>query len=303
MPINTTTHFGRPPGLLAGFHAILPDPSVPELIHTGEQWASRRFFVSNHSHTVWEFYLQISGESRWDAPDRTYTLAPGGFFATPPHLPHQMHDLPDDKHHFYFAAFDLSAFLMRLPALASLWQRETIVFLPRGETLLPPFRQLIREVSLTLPHREAGMRLALEALALEASRLLEASERSSSIPQSLTLSHPAVRLAKELMDHQPGRSWRLADLGADSRHFGPSSGRMLHPRSRRLAPPVSAVGACPFGPRDADRQRHRRHGFSVGTRIFVIPTFRGDIQAADGANGSGASETNEAIRSAAGLML
>lgn len=212
MPESHAPHYGRPPELLAGFHADLPDADVPELVHIGEQWASRRLFVTNHSHTVWEFYFQISGECRWDAPGQTCTLSPGGFFAAPPHLPHQMHDRPDDKHHFFFAALDLPVVFARLPALAMLWQRETIVFLPHSETLQTPFRQLIREVSLTLPHRALGLRLALDALVLEASRLLEASGTITDTPHSLTLRHPAVRLAKELLDHQPGRDWRLADL-------------------------------------------------------------------------------------------
>jgi AraC-like DNA-binding protein len=212
MRTNPFACYGQPTGLLAGFHADLPDVNVPELLHVGEQWASRRLFVTNHSHPVWEFYLQISGESRWDSPGRTDTLTPGGFFAAPPLMPHQMHDRPEDKHHFFFAALDLAAVFPRLPALAPPWQRDTIVFLPHSETLLAPFRQLVREVSLALPHRASGMRLALDALVLEASRLLEASVTSPPKPLSLTVRHPAVRQAKELLDHQPSRVWRLADL-------------------------------------------------------------------------------------------
>ena len=167
--------------------------------------------------------MQISGESRWDSSGRTDTLTPGGFFAAPPGVQHQMHDRPDDKHHFFFAAIDLSEVFTRLPVLMSPWHRDTIVFLPHCETLFAPFRQLVREVSLTLPHRAAGMRLALDALVLEASRLLEASETSPTEPLSLTLRHPAVRLAKELLDHQPSRAWHLADLaqmaGVSSHHL------------------------------------------------------------------------------------
>ena len=54
------------------------------------------------------------------------------------------------------------------------------------------------------------MRLALDALVLEAARLRETSAPGGS--PSLTLRHPAVLRAKELLDHQPGRAWRLADL-------------------------------------------------------------------------------------------
>ena len=210
MPTNPQAHYSRPPHLLAGFHADRPDPSVPELAHIGEQWASRRLLVTSHSHAVWEFYLQISGESRWDAPDGTYTLTPGAFFAAPPHVPHRMHDRPDDKHHFLFAAVDLRAVCARLPALLPVWQREAIVFRPRAEALTSPFRQLIREVSLALPHRALGMRLALDALVLEAARLVGTSAPGG--PPSLTLRHPAVLRAKELLDHQPERPWRLPDL-------------------------------------------------------------------------------------------
>jgi len=207
---TSSPHYPRPAHLLAGFHADRPDPAVPELVHIGEQWASRRLLVTSHSHVVWEFYLQISGESRWDAPEGTYTLTPGAFFAAPPHVPHRMHDRPDDKHHFFFAAIDLAPVCARLPALAPVWQGEVPVFQPRGEALTAPFRQLIREVSLALPHRAAGMRLALDALVLEASRLRETAAPGGS--PSLTLRHPAVLRAKELLDHQPGRAWRLPDL-------------------------------------------------------------------------------------------
>ena len=210
MPTDTPARYSRPPDLLAGFHADRPDAAVPELVHVGEQWASRRLLVTSHSHAVWEFYLQISGESRWDAPGETYTLAPGGFFAAPPGIPHHMHERPGDKHHFFFAAVDLSAVCARLPALAPVWRQENIVFRPRGEALTAPFRQLIREVSLALPERAVGMRLALDALVLEASRL--AGAEGPGTAHSLTLRHPAVLRAKELLDHQPERPWGLPAL-------------------------------------------------------------------------------------------
>ena len=210
MPTSPLTHYGHPPGVLAGFHADRPDAGVPELLHIGEQWASRRLFIPSHSHAVWEFYLQISGESRWDAPGETCTLTPGAFFAAPPHVPHRMHEQPDDRHHFFFAAVDLAAVCARLPALAPAWQQDSPIFRPRGEALTPPFRQLIREVSLALPHRTAGIRLALDAVVLEAARLAETPAPGEA--HSLTLRHPAVLRAKELLDHQPERPWRLPDL-------------------------------------------------------------------------------------------
>ena len=199
-----------PPELLAGFHAYGPDPDVPEIVHAGEQWASRRLLIPTHVHPVWEFYAQVSGESCWDGPDGSYLLRPSDFFAAPPGVPHRMHDRPQDKHHFFFAALDLDVVLARLPDVAPLWRNETVVFMAGAESLLAPFRHLIREISLSLPHRAAGLRLALDALVLEASRLLEAAP--GEVPPSLTLRHPAVRRAKDALDGEPGRTWRLADL-------------------------------------------------------------------------------------------
>ena len=103
----------------------------------------------------------------------------------------------------------LAPSLNRLSAPQPFWPEDKIVFLTSAETLLVPFRHLIREVSLSLPHRAAGIRLALDALVLEALRL----HGSKMTPElSLALRHPAVRLAKELLDYQPTRPWRLADL-------------------------------------------------------------------------------------------
>ncbi len=201
--------FSRPPHLLAGFHAERPELSVPALAHAGEQWASQRLFVSRHSHTVWEFYLQISGVSRWDAGGETYTLTPGCFFAAPPGLPHQMHERPADKHHFFYAALDLAPSLRRVDWPDSAWDPAQAVFRPGGAPLLPAFRQLIREVSLALPGRAAGLTLAMDALVLEASRLCAPPPALPAPPLAL---HPSVRRAKDLLDHQPGRPWRLADL-------------------------------------------------------------------------------------------
>ncbi len=276
MPANSPqTRFAHPPDLLAGFHADLPEPAVPEVVHIGEQWASRRLFITSHRHEVWEFYLQISGESRWDGPERTYALIPGNFLAVPPRVPHQMHDRPQDRHHFFFAAIDLNTILIRLPYLAPLWRRETIVFLPPGAALLAPFRQLIREVSLTLPHRATGMRLALDALVLEASRLLEMSEEAPPrLEQSLTLQHPAVLRAKELLDHQPGSDWRLTDL---ARRAGISAHHLVECFTREVgvSPRRYLLGVrVRLAQGNAGAERHRGHRPGIGIRFRVQSAFR-----------------------------
>src|SRR5579862_6407633 len=149
--------YSRPAGLLAGFSAIQPEADVPELQHAGEQWAPCNFFIPRHEHDIWEFYLQVSGESSWECEGLVYTLGPGGFLAVPPHKIHQMHERPDAKHHFFFAGIDLPVVLARMPELEPSWQPDRVVCVPDGEPLLALFRQLVREISLSLPHRARGL--------------------------------------------------------------------------------------------------------------------------------------------------
>ncbi len=199
----------RPPALLAGFIATLPEHGVPELRHVGEQWAPSSYVVEPHAHTTWEWYLQMSGLSRWRAEGEAYALAPGGFLAVPPGLPHCMDARPQSAHHFLFAALDLPPVLERLGVQpGGGFAAGRLLFLPQAGTLTAPFRHLIREVSLSLPERALGLRLALDMLVLEAVRLVG----NTDAPKSRVAGHPAVHHARQLLEEHPGRAWRLADL-------------------------------------------------------------------------------------------
>jgi transcriptional regulator GlxA family with amidase domain len=75
-----------------------------------------------------------------------------------------------------------------------------------------PFRQLVREVTLKLPYRGAGLRFALDYLVLELSRLVERQNQESEKDQNRVLVRPGVQKAKQLLDNQPERSWKLSEL-------------------------------------------------------------------------------------------
>ena len=203
--------FHRPRQLLAGFHAEHPDPGVPELIHAGEQWAPSDFQIAEHAHTVWEFYLQLEGGSEWRGPRGRYALEQGAFFAAPPGVVHYLATVPSAKFHFYFVALDLEPVFTRLPELADAWREREIRCVAAGASAMAPFRQLIREITVPLAHRAPALRLAIDALVLEATRLIE--NQGVTMPlKSLVMLHPAVLRVRTVLDREPQKNWRLAEL-------------------------------------------------------------------------------------------
>ncbi|MEI6083526.1 MAG: AraC family transcriptional regulator [Verrucomicrobiota bacterium] len=197
----------HPKGVLAGFHFDKPGADVPELIFCGEHWAMPEWFIGNHRHEVWEFYFQLDGGSDWAGPKQSYRLQAGGFLAVGPRVVHRMVDRSRQKHHFYYAALDLELVFKRQPSLRAAWTGQTLLYRPNAESVGAPFQQLVREVTLAHAHRSAGLRLAVDALVLEATRSLAAVGG-----RSLVGAHSAVVRVKELLDHQYQQSWRLADL-------------------------------------------------------------------------------------------
>jgi len=198
----------RPTTVLAGFEALQPDADVPELAHAGEQWAPTTHFIETHQHVIWELYLQLDGTSEWISGRTTYVLRPGGFFAAPPRVVHSMKEYPRAKHHFIYAGIDMEPVLARYPALRKFWTTRKCVHFPRGESLELPFRQLIREVSMSLPLRAQGLRAALDYVVIESSRLFERKTGRPILPL-----HPAVEKVREILEHDYAQPWRLADLG------------------------------------------------------------------------------------------
>jgi len=198
----------RPHGVLAGFHAEEPDPAVPELQHLGEQWLPMSTAIGSHVHVVWELYLQLDGRSLWQANDRHFELTSGQFYAAPPGLDHQLVTRPTGHHHYVFLGVHLGPVLARLPAIAACWQRRDFIHLTAAESLEQPFRQVVREAVMQQPFRSEGLRMALDAVVIEASRLLSSGSRGM-----LATEHPAVAKARNLMENHPGQPWRLSELG------------------------------------------------------------------------------------------
>lgn len=199
--------FDRPADLLAGFIAARPDPAVPELVMAGEQWAPRDKRIAEHSHEVWEFYLQVEGSSVWRAGRRRFTAEPGGLLVAPPGVNHALPDRQETDHHYLFAAVDLPRVARRLgrEVLATFRPGELQIRPRAGETR-PAFQALVRELTLLRPWRSQALRLAVDALVLEVARALAGGES-----QAVGL-HPAVHRAMRLIEQEPERAWPATTL-------------------------------------------------------------------------------------------
>lgn len=195
----------RPGGLLAGFHAELA-AAVSGVHEAGEQWAPTDYVVGRHRHRVWELYLQAGGSSAWEIEGIRFVLGPGDYLGVPPGAVHGMAGRPSARHHFFYVAFDADAAVGRLPFLAPGWRGPAPLHGGRGAALEGPFRQLIRELTLELPHRHAGLGLALETLLVELDRL------GAPPSASPAAGHPAVLAARATLDASYAQPWPLVRL-------------------------------------------------------------------------------------------
>lgn len=226
------------PGVHAGFHAEFDAGAaqVGGLLHAGETWAGGAFFIRPHEHPVWELYLQAHGVTRWRVGDETFVVAAGGALAVPPGVRHELADRPQARHHFFYAALDVAAAAAPLgggPELLAPWRAGRVLHSADGGSLAAPFRTLVREVADARVLVGEGLRAAAAMLVVEASRVLTTHPDGDPAPQRRPES-PAVRRARELLDHRYGERWRLADLADGS---GVSAGHLAELFTRQVGVP------------------------------------------------------------------
>jgi AraC-like DNA-binding protein len=206
--MKSEPQLSRPADLLAGFIAVRPDPGVPELVMAGEQWAPGGQFIAEHSHPVWEFYLQVDGDSAWRADHRTHRLRPGTLLVVAPNVAHRMSRRQAAGHHYYFAAIDLRACRARIPDLPHPLAPDRVTVLAGANGPARAFATLVREVTLVQPSRPIGLRLAVDSLVLETWRILS---YPNSPPRAIGW-HPGVERVVTLVQQQPGRAWNVRAL-------------------------------------------------------------------------------------------
>lgn len=207
----------RPLGLRAGFHAHLSQSEVPGLVHAGDQHAPPSWFIDEHSHRAWEFYLQLGGpQTHWRVAGMEHVVPPRGLLAVPPDTPHSMAESAPGSYHFYFAAFDTDQLLADDPELVALWRAAGPFSVRDAVDLVVPFETFLREVTTGQALRVQGLRHAAIHLLVEATRLLSPGIRRHNLAE-----HPAVAEARRLLDGDPARNNSVADLAAQV-HLSPA---------------------------------------------------------------------------------
>ncbi|MGI8769379.1 MAG: AraC family ligand binding domain-containing protein [Propionibacteriaceae bacterium] len=104
--------------------------------------------IFEHTHAVWEWYLQQHGVTPWHGGGGSWTLEPGDLLGVAPGVRHAMGSETTASVHFYFAAVDLGTVLTRQPALAASWSTlPTAVHHPHSQALTYPFEQLVQELT------------------------------------------------------------------------------------------------------------------------------------------------------------
>jgi AraC-like DNA-binding protein len=239
----------RPHWIRAGFHAEL-DAGGSGLRHAGEQWAPARFLIGPHTHPVWEYYLQLHGESNWLADGRLFALQPGHLLAIPPGTRHQMQRESSRNNHFCFAAIDLAPALGRYPELAADWSGPpATIHRAEADGVTDPFRQVTLELTADRRHATTGLLLAVDRLVLEVTRQLR--DRR---PPTVMATHPAVAVVKKLLDHRSARRWTLDAL---SREVGLAPGYLAALFTRE-------IGMSPHRYLNESRARQAQHLLATG---------------------------------------
>jgi AraC-like DNA-binding protein len=141
-----------------------------------------------------------------------------------------MTDRPAARHHFFYAGFDLDRVAGRHGALRPAWEAAPILHEPDGTALDAPFRRLVRELGQDLPLPEVGVATALDALVLEATRLLRAPHGHA----LLGTVHPAVARARALLDRRYPEHWTMTRL---AREVGLSTAHLAEIFSREVGVP------------------------------------------------------------------
>ena len=188
-------------------HVDLP-PSPTGLLHVGEGWVADTHEIPWHTHAGWELYLQLQGRSTWRVGETTVQLGPGWLLAVPPSTPHHGVTAPRwrGRHHFTYAAVDLTPLATAHPEVALAWSGRPAVWAPDAWSLAPAFRAVVAEGAVDRELTDVGTAAVTAWLVTLATRVLLTGPRPD-LPR-----HSAVARARQLLDDEPSQPWTVTEL-------------------------------------------------------------------------------------------
>ncbi len=150
----------------AGYLVWYPEPTVPELVYFGEEWALPEYKVGLHAHRQHEFHLQLTGATQWSIGEEHPIVAGQQLIAVAPGHRHSWKVYGNRTHHFVYCSLDLGPLLARIGLTAdAAWQHEPFFVIPDAEAFVGPLQTLSCEVKQNNRHRATIVDRATEMLA------------------------------------------------------------------------------------------------------------------------------------------
>jgi AraC-like DNA-binding protein len=202
---------GAPPGL-----RVDPvDPPEIGLTHAGENWWPAGQRMTRHRHTMWEWYLQIEGQSSWRSTQDKILLVPGDLLVVPPGFEHGMDEPTQQEHRFLYFGLHMERYTTDLPGLSQFFSPNTWTLVKQAGRMQLPIRQLLDQICRQDTMRLLMMRSALLLVLGEGVRLFAPSSVQSVSPKDSVM----ATVLKEL-HRSPQAEWsmeKLAELAGFSR--------------------------------------------------------------------------------------
>lgn len=192
-------------GTISGFRYEAPLGEDLRLTHAGEYWSSRHHFVRAHSHPVWEFLYQMQAQTVWRQDGYECAVGPGDLLVCPPWLPHGMAGEPAAE--FRICFFGTSLEDNPELGLDRLLPKDQLLVINSAHSVQPYLLHLLKEVTLSQPHRREAIILARQQFLIAVARLLAAGNST----KDERLDHELERV-KTLIREMPGEPWKLETL-------------------------------------------------------------------------------------------
>lgn len=221
---------GAPPGL-----RVDPvDPPEIGLTHAGENWWPAGQRLTMHRHTMWEWYLQLEGQSSWRSTQGKVLLVPGDLLVVPPDFEHGMDEPTQQEHRFLYFGLHMEWYAKDFPGLFQHFPSTNWTVAKQAGRLQLPIRQLLDQIRRQDTMRPLMMRSALLLVLGEGFRLFAPSSVQAVSPKDSVM----ATVLKEI-HRRPQAEWsmeKLAELAGFSRsrfcerfskEFGVSAHRYL----------------------------------------------------------------------------